>query len=430
MGIFSNIFSRRETTADTEPQKRPEAEPRPSRLADIVGSIKTDDTSRVDVDGDKALSVTAYLRGLDIIASNVARVPFEYYRRSDGVLSPWETSPFHYLLTVQPQPGLSAYEWRYNIAWQVKHDGHAFVLPRYAADGALEALTLLSRHSVTYEPYTGTYNVTDFLNGIFGTYAEADIIHLRSNTHAGPNGSPLLSDAAKSLSVAATAANEMHKRVASGGNVKGIISSVPQQQGAAIGNYKTAQVQEVAENIDVRFRYGQNFVGIPGAMSLLQLSQSSADMQFMDAVRYYSVDEVARLLGIPGYFLNENTGSNYKSVDEAHNSLMQQTIDPLLCLIEGEFQRKLVPQSLCHKRQFRFDRDAFFTLDFNGKARYMQQTIAAGVFTINDWRRKLNQPAIDGGDTVFLTTNMAAINSDKLNGQTQPRQQDQTDATI
>lgn len=406
MGILRNIFGSR--------QEEPQAVRREAEVV-VENTSVNQSSARVDIFSEDALGITAYLRGLDIIASQVARVPFEYYKRQDGVLASWEASPFHYLLTVQPQEKLSAYEWRYRIAWQMKHDGQAFVFPRYVGADISE-LVLLTRGSCTYEPYSGLYNVTDFENRVTGVFDESEIIHLRTNTHGMYNGTPIADDACKSLSIAATASNEMHNRLGNGGNVKGIISNETANTSSPIG-YKSDNLNNVAASVDRLFRNGRNIGYLPSALRFLQISQTAADMQFMDAVKYYSVDEIARLLGIPGYFLNENTGSNYKSVDEAYNALMQQTIDPILCQIESEFQRKLVGRTMCHKRVFRFDRDAMTTLDYNARARYMQATIAAGVYSINDWRKKLNQPAVDGGDTVLVSTNMASVSGEKIGGE-------------
>ena len=51
-------------------------------------------------------------------------------------------------------------------------------------------------------------------------------------------------------------------------------------------------------------------------------------------------------------------------------------------------------------------------------ADYQQKTIASGVYSVNDWRRKENRPAVEGGDRVMITCNVAPIDSAKITGET------------
>ena len=57
-----------------------------------------------------------------------------------------------------------------------------------------------------------------------------------------------------------------------------------------------------------------------------------------------------------------------------------------------------------------------YSLDLESRADYQTKTIATGIYSVNDWRRKENQPEVEGGDTVYMSTNLAPIGSQKLYG--------------
>ena len=87
------------------------------------------------------------------------------------------------------------------------------------------------------------------------------------------------------------------------------------------------------------------------------------------------------------------------------------TLDPILKRIEAEFCRKLIPQTLCCKRIFKFDRKGIYSLDLQSLANYQAKTIASGIYTINDWRRIENQPLVEGGDVIYVSANLLPLGS-------------------
>ena len=146
-------------------------------------------------------------------------------------------------------------------------------------------------------------------------------------------------------------------------------------------------------------------------------------MQFLDS-RKFAITEMSRLTGVPPIYLFDMAGSNYKMPEQADTAFLTQTLDRLLTAIESEFQRKLVGRAYCCKRKFEFDRRRIFSMDLNSMATYEQKMIQNGVFTINDVRKLENQAPVEHGDTVYISTNLAEIGSEKLSG-TVPQNEDQ-----
>ena len=70
---------------------------------------------------------------------------------------------------------------------------------------------------------------------------------------------------------------------------------------------------------------------------------------------------------------------------------------------------KLISPAIAHKYKFQFDRRELYASDLGSKADYQTKTIAAGVYTINDWRRYENMPTVPGGDEVLVTANVKSL---------------------
>lgn len=93
----------------------------------------------------------------------------------------------------------------------------------------------------------------------------------------------------------------------------------------------------------------------------------------------------------------------------ANVAFLSTTLNPMLRKIEVELLRKLVAPTLCCKRVFQFDRRGLYACDLDSRVKYQTATIAAGIYTVNEWRREENKPAVEGGDTVLVSANLKGI---------------------
>lgn len=370
-------------------------------------------TSLVNVRGDESLSVMAYKRALNILAGSVARLPFRYMRRQDDIYVDYETNPLHYLLTVQPQQRMSAYDWKYQMVWRAFHDGDTYIWPRIIDDEVVE-LILLSRGSCSYDDVNGRYYISDQYNGVYGTFEESQILHIYFNSSNGRSGVPLWRLGRRALSIIATGDNETLSRFGKGGTVRGLITN--DKSGVrGLGEYQDEQLARVASSTNNLFQNGENIVSLPGDVDFKQISLTSTDMQFLES-RKFAILEISRLTGVPPIYLYDMAGSNYKMPEQADTAFLTQTLDGILLAIETEFRRKLISRSMGCKRIFSFDRKRLFSMDLLSMADYEGKMIQNGTYSINDVRRMENQPPVDGGDTIYLSTNNAVLGSNKLSG--------------
>ena len=407
MGIWKNIvkFFSRSTDAEgaiSEPQT---PGPRTGDYTQFFNFFGT---------GNTALSVATVYRCVQLLSESVANLPFLYMRLKDGIFVEDTNSRLHYLLTVQPDFTKSAFDFWKEAVENVLLEGNAYIVPVYnRATLEIDRLVLCGRNTVNHDVYNDTYMITDTINGICGVYDESEIIHIKGHTSNGKHGVSVLEYARQTLDIALTGDRETLKRFANGGNVRGIVSNDKTTTG--FGEYQDKELEKTAENIDSRFQNGERIVSLPGQVDFKQISLSSTDMQFLES-RKFTVREICRFFGVHPSFVFDDTSSNYKSAEMANVAFLSNTLNPILKRIECELTRKLIPRSLCCKRRFLFDRRGIYSMDLQSLADYQKKTIESGIYTVNDWRRMENQPTIDGGDTVYLSTNLAPLGSEKLSG--------------
>lgn len=359
-----------------------------------------------------ALSIATAYRCVQLLSDSVAGLHLQYMRFKDGRYQEDKNAPIHYLLSVQPQPELSIFSFWSAAVKLMLLEGNAYIYPRYVL-GELTDLVLCSRNSVAHDVLNNRYIISDPYNGVYGTFGESDIIHLYLHSSDGRTGESVISHARRTIGIATAGDEETANRFVNGGNVRGIVSN--DKSAVGFGEYQDKELEKTAEDIDSRFQGGERIVSLPGQVDFTQISLSSTDMQFLES-RKFTVREVCRFFGVHPSFVFDDTSNNYKSAEMANVAFLSMTLDPILKRIEAEFTRKLIVPSLCCKRIFKFDRKGIYSLDLAALADYQKKTIESGIFTVNDWRRIENQPEVEGGDTVYISTNLAPLGSQKLSG--------------
>lgn len=355
------------------------------------------------VGDDTAMAIATCFRCVDVLATSVASLCFQYMRLKGGCFVEDTNSPYHYLLNVQPQPEMSAVDfWTYAVQ-QILLDGNAYIYPRYI-QGELTDLVLC--RGVSHDAINGTYTIADVWSGVCGTFEEKDILHLYLHTRDGRTGVSVLEYARQTIGTAATGNEETENRFGEGGMPRGLITN-DHSPNVGFAEYDDEELGNVAEDVTSQLRRN-SIAALPGQAGFIPLTMSSSDMQFLET-RKFTVREICRFYGVHPSYVFDDTSNNYKSAEMANVAFLSMTLDPILKRIENEFTRKLVPRSLCCKRIFRFDRSGLYDLDLDSKAAYYAKMMAVGAFTVNDIRGFENKPPVEGGDALYLSAQLLPL---------------------
>lgn len=363
-----------------------------------------------------ALSVATVYRCVNLLADSVANLPVQYMRMKGDIFMEDKSSRLHYLLNVQPCSYMSAVDFWRQVVQYLLLNGNAYIVPVYDfVTMDVGRLALIDPTCVAHDAINDTYTINDVYAGVSGVYQEDEVIHIKNYSRDGKTGLSTIGFARTTLDITSVGDAETLNRFANGGNVRGIVSNDTSVRG--FGEYQDNELEKTATNLDEKFRNGERIVSLPGQVQFSPISLSSTDMQFLET-RKFSVREICRFFGVHPSFVFDDTSNNYKSAEMANVAFLSNTLNPILRKIETELHRKLVAPSLCCKRKFQFDRRGLYACDLDSRIKYQAQTIAAGIYTVNEWRREENKPAVEGGDTVLVSANLKSIA--EANKQTEP----------
>jgi HK97 family phage portal protein len=368
-----------------------------------------------------AMKIAAVYRCVDIVSGTVASLGLNLLHRTQtGNGSTYfavaEDDNLNTLLSLKPNDRLTAFEFMKNAVCQILLNGNAYIYPIFNANGSVTRLCLIPQNYCTHDIYSDLYTINDPYNQVFGTYPGWRIIHLKNiSLDGGYSGVSTITYAANTLNIAAEMDTQQTEMFKKGSTLKGFISG-DSSLVAGLGEVPDNQIDTVSEKIATQIAGGANIFSLPGSMKFNQLSMSSADMQFIEA-KQLNILDICRFFGVHPDKIYQLSSTNYKSAENSQTAFMTDTLQPLLRRIENEMTVKLIPYSVFTDYKISFNTDDYYQSDMSARADYYQKMIQAGALTPNEVRIKEGRKPLPGGDTAFISCNVAPINSPKVNGQ-------------
>jgi len=139
-------------------------------------------------------------------------------------------------------------------------------------------------------------------------------------------------------------------------------------------------------------------------------------LQLLDT-RKFGVLEICRFFGVHPDKVFAGQSQNYKASEMSNVSFLSDTLMPKLRKIETSFTAKLIGRNLFSKMKIEFDIEPIYQTDLATMGNYIEKTVQNGVYTPNYWRAKKNQQPKEGGDQLFISCNVAPVNSKKIKGE-------------
>lgn len=381
-----------------------------------------------------ALTISAVYRAIELRAKTVGQFQMQYQmlNRDGGNFVQDVGSPLgsyaslgrkmNYLLQVSPNPVMSATQMMQQLVINKLQLGNAFIYIERDADYDPKYLWLATCGG--YNQIANTYNLTYASDhGVVNIAAApaSDVIHI-ANTFRdkdGYMGIPTIRYALDTLSMIATQKAQSLDTAAKGGRMKLLVG---EDSGTvtpiAKGLYDKGEMDAYAKEIENRV-YGQDVVAMRALDKVTSISMSASDQQLIEMLNM-SLDDVARFFGTPRPLLMMDSNSHYTTPTNATLEYMTRTIQPDVLEIEQEFTRKLLNVFDFGKFRFHMCEQPLLRLDKEAQAKVDTMRLQAGSATVNEIRKQYDMPAVDNGDIVYVSTNLAELGSDKLRSNGKP----------
>jgi HK97 family phage portal protein len=364
--------------------------------------------SGITVSATSAMRVSAVAACVAKIAGAIVSMPIHEYSLDGGEIpARMPRSDLWYLLNEQPSAQYTAASMWEGVSMAQLLRGDAFGLLRWRVNGTLREILPLPWGCVSpiRTPGEGVrYYVNSPAHGISTWFDPSDILHFPGLgfDDATMRSMSVIQFGARTAIGNAIAMDEYSGKFFEGGAHPSMIL----QAGAKMSADQITQLQAA---FAARYSGLANAHRLPlvltEGLTAKELSLSAEDAQLLEA-RKFQVMDIARAFGVPGFMINESTGSTSWGTGLETNSraFVQYTLQTWLRKIEQELNRKLYPRN--NGRFLEFYREALYETDLKALGEYFRSALGGpgagdGWMNQDEVRRRLRMPPVIGGTEIY-----------------------------
>ena len=371
------------------------------RLGDLFQMRKS--SSGIVVTPERAKTFSAVYRAVLLIASTIATMPMEVYRKTKQGRDVAIDHPYYRILHNAPTNSCTK-----TVFWEsflsdlpLTGDGIAPIVRNRGGD--LLGFIYVSRNNVQIlrqiaQPERLAYRIT-FDNGTQKVFDQSDVLHVPNHGFNGIHGRSTISYAADSIGIGLSADEYSGEFFQNDSTPTGHIE-FDKKLTQDTADFLLKYWEERHQGRGNRHRTGI----IPEGGKWVNTSLNAEDTQLIET-RRFQIGDIARFFGVPLHLLQETDKSTSwgTGIEEQYKNFIALTLQPYISRLEEEINRKVFGDS----SEYFAEINTAGLLRGDIKNRYAAYQVGLGgnqlpgFLTINEVRRRENLPPIEGGDTLY-----------------------------
>ncbi len=336
---------------------------------------------------------------LQKVSDSMASIPLDLYRVSEDGRKRLPKHPLARLLK-QPNKFMHGFDFRRAVIANVVLNGVGYVRLVRNQGGGYAELAPIPSHCVSQRVVDNTIQFQVSVGGKMEILDWEKMLVIRGGlTFDGLTTTGASVGAANAIALARSVMSQLQGFYEGGGSANYVVSTP-----AKITPELRAKFNEqwAARLMDLRSGEARPFL-ISESMKIDKLDSQQANAT-PDALKATNL-EICRVFGVPPSMLGFE--SNNSDPEQEANNFIAQTLLPLAANLEESFG-VLLDSSEWDTVQFDHDFDKLVRIDTAKQAESLAVLRINGLITANEARRKINLPAVPGGDVLLEPMNMKA----------------------
>lgn len=355
------------------------------------------------VSPEHAVSVLAVAaRCIGLISEGLASLPCVVYRRlDDGGREPVESHPVHRLLNDACNDQMTSFELRELLLRDLTTNGNAYARIVRDGRGAVQELHYLAFGGIGVERLTTgrlRYRYSDPLTGRNDVYLPEEIIHLRCFSKDGLIGVSPLMRSAGAVSLAMAQA-ELAEAQAS----RGFVTDMAFETKETFNNQDIGETafrrlkDQLTERLRKMNRDPQALL-LENGLTAKPLAAPGREQQFHE-LRVLSLEDIARVFGVPLSVLGLGKNASYGSLTEEGRALRQNCFAPWSRRVESFLQLALLSHEGRRELVIEHDLSGLERGDMLARLQAYEIGIRSEIWNPNEVRIWEGMSRREGGDT-------------------------------
>lgn len=353
---------------------------------------------------DSAMTVSAVFAATRLLAETVASLPLKMYEiQTDGTRKEITNHELIKLLKFRPNRRQTRIEFFEQLMTNLVSNGNAYVLRGFLGK-KLVSLQVINSGNITPE-------LMDDGSIIYcwrrvglpeRRLTEAEVWHIRLFGN-GITGMSPLANASKSIGVAISGDDKITNLMANGAKPTGTLTSEqwPNKE----------QRDSLREELNTLMNGDETEISVlGGGMKWTPISLSPQDLELL-ATRRYSLEEIARIYGVPSVLINDTSASTVwgSGIEQLISGFYKFNLRPYLEKIELSMLINLVPVNDWEKYEFEMDADAILRGSLTERVKAHQVQILSSQLTPNEARKMEGRAPAADGDRLLAPANMTTL---------------------
>lgn len=349
---------------------------------------------------------STYSKCINLYADNIAKLPIVTKKSTKKGDIDADSFYLYELLRLRPNPSMNAFECIKALVAMNKHYGSAGLYIDYDKKGLVKGLYPVKINQFIVDN-AGLIKSTkenkvlvDFTCGdVSGSCFEKDIIILRDNSINGINFKKTRSYIKDSIDTNIKAQKYQSQLFSNG-----LTNKIVVQLTSDIKEEK--ELRKVQSKFDRMYSNNGRVFTVPAGYNVSALNLSLADSQFAE-LKIIGKKDITSAIGVPYSLIEKGSLTEEETI-----AFLSNAIIPIITALEQEMDWKLLTDK---------ERKAGYKIRFNVNAMLrtspltqsiiIDRYLKNGAYTVNDAKRILGVPLVDGGDIVTLPSGQITLNN-------------------
>lgn len=348
---------------------------------------------------------STYFKCINVFAENVAKLPIVTKISTEKGDIDANNFYLYELLRLRPNPSMNAFECTKALVAMAKHHGCAgLYIDKDKIKGIVKGLYPVKINQFIVDD-AGLINSTkenkvlvDFTCGdVSGTCFEKDIIILRDNSINGINFKKTKTYIRDSIDT-----NIKAQRYQSQLFSNGLTNKIVVQLTSDIKDQK--EIRKVQDKFNKIYSSNGRVFTIPAGYNVSPMNLSLADSQFAE-LKIIGKKDITSAIGVPYSLIEKGSLTEEETIAFLSNGII-----PPITALEQEMDWKLLTDKDRKKGyKIRFNVNAMLRTSPEKQSIILDRYVKDGIYTINDCKRILGVPLVEGGDIVTLPSGQITL---------------------
>ena len=379
--------------------------------------MEDNDTGQV-VTVDTSLSISAVWACVDLLATTVAGLPLDLYRRVNEDREKDYNNPLYPILHDAPNDYQTAFDFK---DLQMRHlllQGNCYAKIVSTTGNPVRSLLPLDPTRVEpfwYQEGVRAYRYTPE-GGTTTVLFQSEVFHVMAYpTVDGLMGQSVIGYHSRTLGSAIGASKFGAKFYKDGARPDGVLEFP--------GALSDTAYQNLKESWDRRHRGVNNAhrtAILENGITFRPITMAPEDAQYIETMKF-GVDDIARIFGVPPHLVGSMERATFNNIEQQDLNYVKHSVRRWTTRWEQAVKRDLIVRP-ANFAEFNFN--DLLKGDLPTRYEAYSTAIMNGIMSVNEVRRKENMNPVEGGDQHFRPLNLAPLDAPPAPPQDAPRNAD------